>query len=46
MTGFFVQADPADTGLSGMRFFATDHTGEIRWHTSQLPDMSTGHMLQ
>jgi prepilin-type N-terminal cleavage/methylation domain-containing protein len=45
MTGFFVQADPADAGLSGMRFFATDHTGQIRWHTSQLPDMSTGNPL-
>ena len=46
MTGFFVQADPADAGLSGMRFFATDHTGQIRWHTAQLPDMTAGNPLQ
>jgi prepilin-type N-terminal cleavage/methylation domain-containing protein len=46
VTRFFVQADPADAGLSGMRFFATDQTGQIRWDTSQLPDMSAGNLLQ
>ena len=46
MTGFFVQGDPSEPGVSGARFFATDHTGSIRVHTEQLATMSSGSPLQ
>jgi prepilin-type N-terminal cleavage/methylation domain-containing protein len=46
MSGFFVQADPRDVGVSGIRFFATDQAGHLRFDTAQLPDMTAGAPLQ
>jgi prepilin-type N-terminal cleavage/methylation domain-containing protein len=34
MTGFFATAEPVDQGSTGTRFFATDHSGQIRQDAS------------
>ncbi|MBM3817401.1 MAG: type II secretion system protein [Acidimicrobiia bacterium] len=43
---FFVQGDPDATGTSGVRFFATDETGQIRADVVQLANMTAGNPLQ
>ena len=45
-TQYFLQTDPADAGNTGTRFFATDHTGQIRQWTEQLTAMTDGTPLQ
>ena len=47
MTGFFVQADPIDPGVTGTRYFATDQSGQMRQdYTAQLTDLTSGTPLQ
>ena len=43
---FFAQGDPQTAGASGTRFFAVDHTGQIRQDSAQLADMTVGTPLQ
>ena len=45
-TEFFGQGDPLTAGSTGTRFFAVDHTGQIRQDEAQLPDMTVGTPLQ
>ena len=47
MTGFFVQADPTDPGVTGTRYFATDQSGQMRQgYTAPLPDLTSGTPIQ
>jgi prepilin-type N-terminal cleavage/methylation domain-containing protein len=43
---FFGQGDPSTAGSTGTRFFAVDHTGQIRQDSAQLADMTVGTPLQ
>jgi len=45
-TEFFGQGDPLTPGSTGTRFFAVDHTGQIRQDSAQLADMTVGTPLQ
>ena len=45
-TGFFATTSPASVGSSGVRYFATDESGMIRQHTSDITDMTIGIPLQ
>ena len=45
-TEFFAIADPLSTSFTGGRFFAADHSGQIRQDTAQLADMTAGVPLQ
>jgi type IV pilus assembly protein PilA len=46
MTGFFVQADPSDPGVTGTRYFASDQSGQMRQDVAQLTTISAGIPLQ
>ena len=47
MTGFFVNADPTDPGVTGTRFFATDQSGQMRQdYTASLVDLTSGTPIQ
>jgi prepilin-type N-terminal cleavage/methylation domain-containing protein len=43
---YFTQGDPSAPGNTGTRFFAVDHTGQIRQDSAQLADMTVGQPLQ
>ena len=45
-TGFFATASPNVAGTTGVRYFATDHTGQIRQDVAALADMTAGTPLQ
>ena len=45
-TQFFAATAPGTAGTTGTRFFATDHSGMIRQHTSALTNITTGIPLQ
>jgi prepilin-type N-terminal cleavage/methylation domain-containing protein len=45
-TSFFTQADPANPGVTGTRFFATDQSGETRQDVIQLTTITDGIPLQ
>ena len=45
-TEYFGQGDPSTAGATGTRFFAVDHTGQIRQDSAQLADMTVGQPLQ
>ena len=45
-TQFFMQTIPATAGTTGTRWFASDHTGQIRQHTALPADMTVGTPLQ
>jgi type IV pilus assembly protein PilA len=45
-TGFVANADPGDPGVTGTRFFLTDHSGQIRQGSATLTDVSDGAPLQ
>ncbi len=45
-TQYFVNGDPATPGTSGTRYFATDHTGQIRQDSATLATMAAGIPLQ
>ena len=45
-TKFFADAQPASVGSTGVRYFATDHSGMIRQDTAALADISAGIPLQ
>ena len=46
VTMFFGTADPVDPGNTGTRFFATDHTGQIRQGSSTMTAITDGSPLQ
>jgi type IV pilus assembly protein PilA len=43
---FFANGDPSAAGSTGTRFFAVDHTGQIRQDSAALADMTAGTPLQ
>jgi type IV pilus assembly protein PilA len=46
-TGFYVTASPSDPGSTGVRYFATDNTGQIIQNAANVPaDMTDGTALQ
>jgi prepilin-type N-terminal cleavage/methylation domain-containing protein len=45
-TGFFSQADPVNPGMTGVRFFATNASGETRQDVTQLTSITDGLPLQ
>lgn len=45
-TGFFADAAPSDPGSTGTRFFATDHSGQIRQDGAALTSITDGIALQ
>ncbi len=47
VTGFFATGSPNVDGQTGVRYFATDHSGQIRQNVSAAPaDMADGTALQ
>ena len=45
-TEFFGIGDPDNPGSTGTRYFAVDHSGQLRQDSAQLPDMTAGVPLQ
>jgi type IV pilus assembly protein PilA len=46
VTGYFTTAEPVDQGSTGTRFFATDHSGQIRQATAAIATIAGGNPLQ
>jgi hypothetical protein len=45
-TEFFASTEPGSPGSTGVRYFATDHSGMIRQHTAAIADITVGIPLQ
>jgi type IV pilus assembly protein PilA len=45
-TGFFATANPTDPGVTGVRYFAVDQSGQVRQHDTELTDITSGSPLQ
>jgi type IV pilus assembly protein PilA len=45
-SGFFASADPTDLGVTGNRYFAVDHSAQIRQGAATLTDITSGSPLQ
>jgi prepilin-type N-terminal cleavage/methylation domain-containing protein len=46
VTGFFATATPSVPGQTGVRYFATDHSGQIRQDVAAIADITGGTPLQ
>jgi type IV pilus assembly protein PilA len=45
-SGFFASAGPSDLGVTGTRYFAVDHSAQIRQSDTALTDITSGSPLQ